>query len=155
MNLERSKLFRHIQVLTVMVNGIQSGPAMILFVTALILVQALSLATLVGGQNSDFNLKATLLLLTVDSLMGMMMILGQMALVNQKTDGLLSSMRQKQYSTEIPIRERKWERRFYRSCLPLKIMVSSVSFVDKLTPLNCLDLSLDIAVNLLLLKSNN
>lgn len=136
-----------------MLNGVQSGPAMILFVTALIFVQALSLVSL-GSQISDFNIKTTLLLLTIDSMM-CTMTLGPMALVNQQTDTLLSSMRQKQYSSKVPVRESKWERRFHKSCSPLKIMVSSVSFVDKLTPLNCLDLSMDISVNLLFLKNNN
>lgn len=64
-------------------------------------------------------------------------ILGQMAIVYQKSNSLIRMMKVKQSGPAIPFQDRKWEERFYRSCSALKIVISSGNFVAILTPLNC------------------
>ncbi len=46
--------------------------------------------------------------------------------------------------------EMKWKQRFYRSCAPLKIRFGSINFVDRLTPLACVDFSNGLTMQLLL-----
>ncbi len=149
---QRAKLFRHFQVLTAILNRIQKGPPILVIIIEVTVVQALALSALVGNPISDLKYTATLILLTVDCFMVITIILGQMGMVYQKSKRLLKKIQWKQYLPGISVRDKKWERRFYKSCSPLDIMISSVNFVDELTLLNCLQLSLTLTANLLLLN---
>ncbi len=152
---KRAKVLRHIQLLSTLLNGIQKGPPILAIMCALTVVGSLAFSTLIGNLNSDFKFVATLLLLTIDCLMGMLIILGQMGMVYQKSNCLLRKMQCRHYSQGISIRDQKWEHRFYKSCSPIKIFISSVNFVDQLTPLNCLQLSMTFTANILLLNVGN
>ncbi len=147
---KRAKLFRHIHLLNVLLNGIQKGPPILVFVFAFTVAQALAFSSLVGNLNSDYKVLATLLLVTVQCFMGILIIMGQMGVVYQKSNTWIRIMQRKNNA----IRDRKWEKRFYKSCSTLKIMISGRSFVDKLTPLNCLQYSMTSAASLLLLRGN-
>lgn len=150
---KRAKVFRHIQVLNTLLNEIQKGPPMIVYISALVVLGAMTLTTIIASPNSDTAV--IMILLWINCFVGISIVLGQMAMVNQKTSGLLSTIRTKRKSPVLSIQDRKWEDRFYRSCLGLKVMISSVNFVDELTPLNCFDMSISTTVNLLLLSGSS
>lgn len=43
-------------------------------------------------------------------------------------------------------------KRFYKSCSYVKVKFGSLNFIERLTPLNCMDTSLALTVNLLLIR---
>lgn len=135
-----------------MLNGIQTGPPILIMISILIFVGTLSLTTLVASPNPDFSLVSTLLLLQVDCFAGIVIFFGGMSMVYQKSSILVRTMQWKQSSAGVFVRDRKWEHKFYRSCSALKIRISSSNFVDELTPLNFLQFSISSAANLLLLN---
>lgn len=148
---QRAKLFRHIQVLTKILNGMQKGPPILVIICEVTVVGALALSTFVRNVISDFKYVATLVLLAVDCLMVIMIILGQMGMVYRSPNGLLRKMKWTA-GLGTSVRDWKWEHKFYCSFSALKIMISSVNFVDELFILNCLQLLATFAANLLLLK---
>lgn len=106
---------------------------------------------LIGSRDLEFNIEATLNLVTIDCLMGILIIYGQMGMVYHDSNIWIEKMQRQQNSLRIAGIHRKWEERFYRSCSPLKIMISPGNFVDQLTPLICLQFAMKTTVNLLLL----
>lgn len=150
----RAKVFRHIQVLTALLNGIQKGPTILVMQSAFVVIGGLALSILVENLDLGVAFVSIALLLTVNCFMDILIILGQMARVNQKSNGLIRTMRVRQSAIGTSPQDRKWEKRFYRSCSALKIMIGSVNFVDELTPLNCFQCSISLAINLLLLNDS-
>ncbi len=130
------------------------GFPILVIIVAITIVQALALSTLVGSVMSDFNMLAFLLLLTVDCLVAILVILGEMGMVYQTSNSWVKKMQLKINTRRIPLRDRKWEGRFYKSCSALRIMIGSRNFVDQLTPLNSLQFSMTLTANLLLLSLN-
>lgn len=110
------KVFKHIEVLTAMLNEIQKGPPILIMIIAETVVASIALATLVGSSNSDLSSTTVLLLLVVESWTSTLIVFGQMAMVHQKSNSLLKNMRWKLSSTEIFVRDRKLQRSLYRSC---------------------------------------
>ncbi len=53
------------------------------------------------------------------------------------------------------VKERKWLRRYWRSCNILKVKFGDGNFFEELTLLRCLDMSLNLTIQLLLLSRNN
>ncbi len=45
----------------------------------------------------------------------------------------------------------KWKQRFFKSCTPVKVRFASINFIDRCTPLACLDFANGITLQLLLL----
>ncbi len=152
---KRAKVFRQLQLLNGSLNGIQKGPPILAFIFTFIVIEAFALSTLIGSNTIDLRMKATLFIVTVDCFMGLLIIVGQMGMVNQKSSSLIETMKNSHKHLEMSVGDRKWEHRFYRSCSALKILIGSTNFVDELTPLNCLNFSIDCTVNLLLLSGNN
>ncbi len=128
---------------------------MLSIISALIVCEALALSMLVGSRNSSFSFVATLGFLTVEFFMCILILFSQMAIVYQNSSSSLWSLNCKHDSPALPVWGQKWERRFYKSCSPLKIRISSANFVDKLTPLNMLALSMSYAANLLMVNGSN
>lgn len=147
----RAKIFRHIQLLISMLNAFQKSSLVLIIVGAPILVWVFALTSLVKSSGTDFIYLATLVMLLVDVVLIDLVVLGQMAAVHRKSYELLESIRST-YNLNLSARERKWEKRFYRSCTPLKIMINSVNFVDDFTPLNCLDMSMNTSASVLMLE---
>ncbi len=147
----RANIFRQLQILTAMLNAFHQGPPIIYVLTGPMLMSALCLSTLVQGSIPDFMSIAVLAILLVDCNMILMVIFGQMATVYRRSCKILKFMTSK-YDREKRNRQNKWEQRFYRSCSPLKIMISKANFVDVLTPLNCVQISIGLSVNLMLVK---
>ncbi len=136
-------------------NGIQQGTPIFVTILLVTMIPALALSSLIGNLKSDFSFVATLLLVTIDCLLGILILLGQMGMIYQKSKTLLRKMLWNHYSFRIPLRDGKWENRFYKSCSPLKTMINSVNFVDELTPLKLLEFAMVSTANLLMLSAKN
>ncbi len=147
-------IFRHIQVLASMLNEIQSGAAILLILCIPTIIIAMVALTLVQGSNTDFVFVATLIVLLIDCFLVIMALFGQMSTLCEKSSEILNKMLMKRYSAKLS-RGQKWEQRFYKSCSPIKVMISSGAYVDALTPLNCLHLSMTLSANMLLLNKSN
>jgi len=76
--------------------------------------------------------------------LGMIVLLGGLVGVHLKSKEVLKKLKSKQRS------QFKWEVRFYKSCQVIKIKLGSNNFLDALTPLNCLDFSVSLTAQLLL-----
>lgn len=150
---KRAKIFRHIQVLVTLLNKLQKGPAMLVFIAAPTLECALSLPTVIRANNVEYGFQATLLLVAGYSYFSIFIILGQMAIVYSTSTATLKDIDKENIT--FSFRERKWEKRFYKSCPSLKVVISGRNFVDTFTTLNCLLCSLNLSVNVLLLGRDN
>ncbi len=151
---ERSIIFRHIQVLIGMLNDFQKGPLAIILIFASMLGEALALTLLVKSSNVDVVFYTTVVCILMNCLMILLVILSQLAMIHRKSSYVLEFMRRKHISKRTT-RLLKWEHRFYRSCVSLKIMIWSGEFVDTFTPLNCLQSGMVLSANLLLLAGND
>lgn len=147
---KRAKVFRHIQLLTTLLNGCQKGTQILVIIFAPIFVFTFSLTMLVINRNVDFIFLTTLILMVVDCFLIEMVILGQMAMVYQKSSISLKSVTY--VNSQICTKTKKWEHRFYFSCAPLKILISGTNFVDSFTPLTCLEVSITMTANVLMLN---
>ncbi len=149
---QRGMIFRSMQLLTGLINELQAGSLIPVIVSLTTLISAFALSTLVKGSNSDMLFVATLFLLLADCCLVVLVILGQMAIMHSRSRTILDTMKRRT-TVFLSALDRKWEQRFYRSCSYLKFMIGSVNFVDELTPLNCLQFSVTLSVNVLLLTA--
>lgn len=147
---DRAAVYRHIQVLVIMFNDIQKGPLASTLITAPPLVVALSITLIVRNFNADFIFNACLVALIINCLMVVLIMLGELAMINRKSFKILEIITWKQI-TKKTTREAKWEHKYYKSCAPLKIMICWSVYVDSFTPLNCFQSCMDLTANLLLL----
>ncbi len=153
----KANAFRHIQVLVGMLNAFQKGPLMLMITFMPILGQSLATPMLVRNSGVEVSLLTTLLFILLNCFMATLVILSQMGMLHKNSRKILEFMTWKQITlnlSKIQTRNTKWEHRFYRSCPPVKIMIASGSFVDMLTPLNCLQFGMSLSSNVLLLTAN-
>lgn len=108
----RAKVFRHIQVLTALLNGIQKVPTILVMQSAFVVIGGLALSILVENLDLGVAFASIALLLTVNCFMDILIILGQMARVNQNSNGLIRTMRVKQSAKGTSAQDRKWEKGF-------------------------------------------
>ncbi len=151
---QKGLLYRHIQILAAMLNELQTGPPILIIISGPTLFSALVMSTLVESWDSDILFVATLVINLVDCIVLIIAVLGQMSTVcrNSSKTIELMSVKPKAYFIK---RDHKWEQRFYKSCTPIKVIINSGNFVDSLTPLNCLQLSFSLSVNILLLNGSS
>lgn len=146
----KAAVFRHIQILIGILNGIQKGPLIILLIFSSVFGGALFLTLLIKSSNADFIFYATFGFMLLNCWMISLVIFSQFAMIYKNSCRVLEFMTWKQIS-RMKTREVKWEQRFYKSCAPLKIVISSGEFVNALTPLNLIHFGMGLSANLLLL----
>lgn len=139
-------MFRYVQILTAMLNEIQKNSLVLMFVVAPIFIGSFALVTFIKGSNTDVIFVAALLVIMMDCFLAILCIQGQMASVYTKSRSIIENLSWKQSRGETKF-SLMLEHRFYKSCLPLKIMMGSDNFIESLTPLNCLEHSLNLSVN--------
>lgn len=144
-------MFSHIQVLVALLNDFQKGPLILTIIAAPIFIFAVALTTVVKSSNIDVIFMFTLFLISVDCVMAIMVILGQMATMYTKSTLILHAMATRK-TLWLPVNIQKWEQKFYKSCSPLKILIGGANFVDSVTPLNCLQVAVTLAASILMLE---
>lgn len=121
-----------------LLNGIQKGAPILNIIYAFIVCGASALSILVASNNSDLGFKATLGFLVVECCMCILIILGQMAMVYNKSKKLFKIMQCKQDNPGGSLRNHKWKNKLDKSCSAIKFRINLANFMDDFTPLNCL-----------------
>lgn len=49
--------------------------------------------------------------------------------------------------------QENWRKKFLATCQPIKVMFGEINFVDSLTPLVCLDFSINLALQIVLIEA--
>jgi len=84
---------------------------------------------------------------STNGLLVLMICLGGMVAIRSKSKKVLQENKVMQGETQ---RESKIYRKFWQSCPIIKIKFGAQNFVEELTPLNCLDFTVNLAVQFLL-----
>ncbi len=138
--------FRPLQLLT------QNSESLILpIIISPIFICAFALITIAKSSNMDMLL-AILIITLVNCWLAILLIEGQMAMVYGKSCRMIEIMKEKANSQTTMFLQ-ILNRKFYKSCQPLKIVMGSANIIDSSTLLHCLEHSLNLSLQVLLLTS--
>ncbi len=117
----------------------------------------MSLASLVKfskgtSEVASLVMMTTLGIAVIDCMFGILVILGGMVAVYTISKKTLTRAKLAVSQTTMSRYDRRWAKRFLRSCNAIKIKFGANNFFDELTPLRCLDSSLNLTVQVLLLS---
>ncbi len=137
---------------------IYCNSCLLVFIYCEILTVSVLLALLVGflsGADKDSNIvmMATFMVTVVDAIICILVILGGIVSVYIKSKVTLQATKRLGFGISCK-RSRNWMRRFFRSCDVIKIKFGDNNFLEELTPFKCLDFSLNLTVQFLLLSLN-
>ncbi len=96
----------------------------------------------------NFIIIGVIVLEFVDSISFKLFVLGGMMRTYSMSKEVLANLKRLSFESR---RERVWCRKFLKSCDKLKIAFGDCNFLDELTPLRCLDVSVNLSVLILLL----
>ncbi|CAL8108039.1 unnamed protein product [Orchesella dallaii] len=148
-----AKVYRFIQLLNLFLNRILQR-VLISFIAEAILLTALSLVAMVRLDWKSYNMVSLVLagLLLANSLSFFNISLGGMVGVYTKSAKVLQAAnRIARVGRGHSQAERKWLMKFYRSCPLLKMRIGYCNFLDGVTPLVCIDVAINLTVQLLLI----
>ncbi len=161
-------VYRSIQILACIANEIQQKVFVSTVVIAATIMTSICTTTVVKLPWTSGNIMPLLMfsivgvncvLAIVTSVGGMASVYTESVKVTRKLQKSIGIIGGGGYRTFVNVNrvcmgrwlEIKWKQRFYRSCVPIKIRFGSINFVDRLTPLACLDLANGVTLQLLLL----
>lgn len=124
-------------------------------IAACVIALGVSLALIVKLPASGENL-AILIVLSAEVIDGqMMLVLGMRGFgeVYEKSKQALRTYNLNMSGVRCH-KDRRWTRKFLKSCGAIKMKFGGNNFVDRLTPLNCISHSLQLSVQILLLTTN-
>lgn len=150
-------LYREIQIMNVISNSVQQrflGITMTNFTIGL----AMLFNLLVGFVNrtceeTNFIMIIGFALLAVDCILGLLVLLAGMAVVYVESKRKLDECKRVTELYKVTSC-RTWAKRYWRSCYILKVKFGDGNFLEKLTPLKCLDVAFNLTVQFLLLSRN-
>lgn len=150
-------LYREIQIMNVISNSVQQrflGITMTNFTIGL----AMLFNLLVGFVNrtceeTNFIMIIGFALLAVDCILGLLVLLAGMAVVYVESKRKLDECKRVTELYKVASC-RRWTKRYWRSCYILKVKFGDGNFLEKLTPLKCLDVAFNLTVQFLLLSRN-
>ncbi|CAL8146096.1 unnamed protein product [Orchesella dallaii] len=156
---DASLIHREIQVMATVFNYIQQGSLMtVAIVQPVILLAICSFTLLKSPWNKEtLPLVSQFLMAVIDTVLVLMVTLGGMAKVHNDSKDAIDTMKvylggaTSSTKNGVSIKGIKWQRRFIRSCCPIKIKFGTDNFVGDDTPLNCISQAFDLTVQLLLL----
>lgn len=150
--LERVSIYRHIEVIASICNKIQQRTQLPTIIAGSIVTLGVSLAFLVQTPATPDNasLLVLMLLASVNTTFFLLFCLGSLAQVYKESVAALESIRL-QLPKVSEVNERRWLRKFIRSCAVIKMKFGGNNFVEELTPLNCISHAIDLSVQILLL----
>ncbi len=150
-------LYRQIQVINILYNLLQQD-SLLLFMYSQMTVVSVLLAILVGfmnGRNGKSNivLVLTFVVINGEAVIGILVILGGMVLIYMKSKHILKDARRLVVKIENK-RDRKWLRKFFRSCAIFRVKFGSSNFLEELTPFRCIDFAFNLTIQFVLLSTN-
>lgn len=153
---ESMAVYRYVQLLANLSNDIQQKGIIPGPLVECTILSGVGLAFLVQTSVSTKNLPFLIVLAfgCFDCVLFLLLCLGTFAMIYKESRITLEKIRLNA-ACITPRKERRWTRRFLRSCEVLKIKFGGNNFVEELTPLNCLSHALQICVQTLLLRRTN
>lgn len=144
--------YSHLQLLTRLVNNVAASILLPVIITVCAVLSSVSLVDLMKtvtskGSIIQLGLNA---IIVVDTMCGIIVLVGSMAMINLHSLQLLSDWR-KSFLT-CGTRRINWEKRVIRSSPPLQLELSPGLIVTQMMPLECLHLVATITINLLLVQ---
>lgn len=147
--------YRNMQVLAVFMNEIQQWCINSITALFVVVLQAVSLAALTRQSWTAKYFVSVLFFLyaLITSVIVKVGVFGLFARVNIQSEEMIKLL-SKRYGRYIRNRtsNKKQCLCFYKSCNNIKVRFGSINYVDRLTPLNFIDFSNTLTVNLLLVK---
>ncbi|CAL8146970.1 unnamed protein product [Orchesella dallaii] len=151
---EASVTYRNIQVLALLTN-ILVNTAVTGLVFCSILIVALGLAGFVRLEwvSCNFLSLAFCFMMGVNGMFTLIVLLGGMVGVYMESKSVFQALRRNLSVCITEKYKRKFLSRFYKSCRFIRINLGSINFVDTLTPLNCVNFAVNLAVQVLLITN--
>ncbi|CAL8136864.1 unnamed protein product [Orchesella dallaii] len=156
------QMYRLIQVMGNWNNDIQQKTMMICLMSTGIVIHSLSLFTLVrlpwnnlGGNVIPLAIYSLML---TDCSLAIIVCFGGMLNIHTDSEKVLRNLKWilshgfEQISMKRNSMEVKWRRKFLTSCSPIKVKFGLTNFLERRTPLNCMDVSIGLTVQLLLIN---
>ncbi len=149
------KFYRNIQVLAIFMNELQGWSINSVTALFVVILQAVSLAALTRQSWNGKHWVSIIFVLysLVASVIVKVGVFGLFARVNLNSEEALS-MLSKRYGRFV--RDKRSNKKlslcFYKSCNNIKVRLGTINYVGRLTPLNFIDISNTLTVNLLLVK---
>lgn len=145
--------FRQIQVLVTLANNISQESALTSLIIAGIAGISTGLAMLIRiPWTSDNIIKLFIFMCcTINGFLILLVCLGGMVAVHRESKHLLQKTKRTHHYTGKSQMERKMYRKFWRCCAVTKIKFGGTNYVEELTPVNCLNFSINVTVQFLLL----
>lgn len=133
-----AKVYRHIQLQAILCNLVQQD-----IILAQTLFSILAVSTCLGllirfGDDANLTLVGDLGIVVVEGVAILIVLNGAMVAVHLESKTTLVKM-QCLESNGLTGWDRKWARRFWKSCDQIKIKFGGHNFLEKQTPLKCLD----------------
>ncbi len=149
-------LYRQLQILNMLSNSVQQRClGVLIFGVILCLSTSLSLAIVIvkGSSQQSYIVIAMVLIMIINATASILVVFGEMVSVYAKSKEIIQSVKHLEYTYRS--REcRRWSRRYWRSCGILKTKFGDNNFLERGTPLRCLDFSFNLTVQFLLLARN-
>lgn len=150
--------YRILQVLGVLMNEIQQKVMVTSVMSAGIWIHCLSLNVLIKMPDGENNIlfAGVFLFLTLEGAGCISVVVGGWAQVNIQSENLFQRLNCNLSESAMHGERNVHElRKFFRSCAYVKVKFGTLNYIDRLTPLNSIAFSLDLTVNLLLLRKKN
>ncbi len=150
-------MYRNIQVLNILCNEAQKNVLMPFVILVGIGMESMGTAALLRISWNYENMFWLMCfgVLAVTAILAILLVLGGMAQTFQESKSILARLQKKNCGVRLKPRKgrlaSKWRKRFYWSCTPVKIRVGEINFIDRHTPLNCLNFANGLTVNILLI----
>lgn len=153
---QTTKLYRQIQVLNVLCNSVtQSCLGVAIFAAISLVGMSLALLIRTGKSNFDQGNIAFLLILAVtavDCLLLLVALTSGMVKVFAESANLHINVERLYLGNVLLKRDKKWMEKFWNSCDKIKIKFGDNNYLEEVTPLKCLDCSLQFTMQVLLLS---
>lgn len=152
--LKISKLYRELQLLNTFSNCVQQNIIGSLILGAIVATSTgLGLLVKLNENMANVMVYGAMGMAFVDGITMLMILLGGMVSVCASSKIVLKQAKFLELSM-VPKKNKMWVKRVWRSCDKLKIKFGDNNFLEELTPLRCLDFSVGLTVQLLLLSTN-
>lgn len=150
---EMSTQFRTLQVLATLMNEIQKDMMIPCITLCAIPAVSISMVMVVRTPptNGQILESVTVFFGLFEVVFILLVIFGAMAQVIKQSETTFQELKRHLSECKNQTRlEVHWKRKFYRSCNNIKVKLGSINFIDRLTPLNCVNMANDFTVQLLL-----
>lgn len=152
--LQDAQLYRQFQIFNTFGNIIQQYIVLVLLIaaTSCMSISLMSLVRLSSNLNDRNNIFVLLVygISASNGTFAMLVLLGGMVSVYTESNNLFKIVKKLDLSCGNRV-DRMWRRRYWKSCTLIKFKFGDSNFIETLTPLRCLDFSLNFTLQLLLL----